>query len=103
MTTVREQTLWTLKITNWLLLSDSLRITLLTVLCELCVFVLTCFSHRMQLHTKATQTHSSLMLISFHFSASLPITVIPNKETQRMSDVECIGGEKKTEKRAVVR
>lgn len=88
MRNICEQSLWTLKITNWLLLSDSLRITLLTVVCKLCVFVLTCFSVPCN-DTKATQTHSSLMLILFHFPASLPITAILNKETQRKSDAAC--------------
>lgn len=89
-----EQSLWILKITNWLLLSDSLRNALLTVFCKLCLFVLTCFSVVCN-YTTATQTHSSLMLILFHFPASLPITVIPNKETERKRDAECMGKKKK--------
>lgn len=61
------------------------------VLCFLCsasLFVLTCFSVKCN-STKAPQTHSSLMLILFHFPASLPITVILNKGTERKRDAEC--------------
>lgn len=56
------------------------------------MFVLTCFVVARN-YTKATRTHSSLMLILFHFPASLPITVILNKEAQGTSNAgknECM-------------
>ncbi len=68
---------------------------LLTILCMLGVFVLTCFPFVCN-YTQATLTHSSLMLISFHFPASLPITLILNKEKERKCGTEC-WGEKKLE------
>ena len=52
-----------------------------------CVFVLTCFSISCN-YTQATQTHNSLALVLFHFPASLPITVILNKETERKSNTK---------------
>lgn len=60
---------------------------LATFLSVRCVFVLTCFS-AVRNHTETAQTHNALMLVLFHFPASLPITVILNKETDRKSDIE---------------
>lgn len=82
---MHEESLWTLKITNWPLLSTSLRITLLTVFCKLCMFVLTYF---FAVTTQGQHRCNSLMLILFHFPASLPITVILNKEREGKRDAD---------------
>lgn len=60
-----------------------LRITLLTASCMqcVCVCVLTCFSAVCN-YAQATQTHSSLMLILFHFPASVAFYCHPNKERE---------------------
>lgn len=65
---------------------------LATFLSVRCVFVLTCFS-AVRNHTEAAQTHNALMLVLFHFPASLPITVTLNKERDRKSDIESRGGQ----------
>lgn len=88
---MQPKVFWRSRITNWPLLPDSRRITWLAIfLCMRCAFVLTCFSVVCN-YTKATQMHNSLMLVSFHFPASLPSTVILHKETDRESDIESRG------------